>query len=110
VVDSGVQADLIHHRDAGTLNLGRQLADRVRDVRRRDDVGLVLAGGADDGGVVGVGDKRDDDVVRADGGAERGVVVDVERDSGRARERDRQALRVLEVGRRCRTASAQISA
>ena len=98
VVDSGIEANLVHDGDAGLCSLVVQLAHGVRDVRRRDDVLLVLDGRLDDVGVLGVRDERDDEVARLDRLVERLVRrrVDLER-GRRARERHAERLGRLEV-------------
>ena len=78
VVETGVEADLVHDRDAGSLDLGLQGADGVRHIRRRDDVDLVLACRADHSCMVRVRDERDDEVVRLDRGAEGLCVLHVD--------------------------------
>ena len=66
VVDTRVQAYLVHDDDARLLDLLLELADAGRDVARRDDVRLALDRGLDDVHVVDVRHERDDEVVLRD--------------------------------------------
>ncbi|KAB8349840.1 hypothetical protein FH972_023853 [Carpinus fangiana] len=80
VVDARVEADLVEHGDAGCLGLVVELLHLRVDVRGGDHVDLVLDGRLEDGGVEGVGNERDDDVLACDGGVEGGRVVYIDRD------------------------------
>lgn len=98
VVDTGVEADLVHHDDTGSLYLRLELLHGVRDVRGGDDVLLGLDRGLDDSGVEGVWNQGDDNVVLADSVEERIGIGYIQREGGNvAWERRRKSLRVLEV-------------
>lgn len=74
------QADLVHDGDASLLGLGVKLLHGGGDIAGGDDMLLVADGRLDDGGVVGVGDQADGQVVLGDGGIESSRVVDVDGD------------------------------
>lgn len=71
MIDTGVQADLVHDHDPGVLALFLQLLHRRRDVRRGDDVFLVPDGRFDDAGMVDIRDEADDEVTLLECGVER---------------------------------------
>ncbi len=57
VVDTGIEADLVHDDDTGILDSLIEFAHGGGDVTRSDDVGLALDGSLDHGSMVGVGDE-----------------------------------------------------
>jgi hypothetical protein len=81
VVDSGVEADLVEDDDPGLLALVLERLHGRGDVGRGDDVLLVPDRGLDHGGVEGVRDEGDDEVVLGDGGVECLGVGNVQLDS-----------------------------
>lgn len=91
MVDTGVKTDLVHDGDAGILALLVKLHHGGRDVAGGDNILLLSDGGLDDGGVEGVGDQADDEIMLGDLGVESLVVGDIERDGssvlGTGRER-----------------------
>ena len=80
VVDTGVETDLVHDGDARGLGLGVKLHHGGRDIAGGDDILLVADGRLDDGGVEGVGDQADDEIVLSNDGIEGAVVGHIERD------------------------------
>lgn len=78
-----VQANLVHDGNAGCFGLGVELEHGRRDVAGGDHILLVADGRLDDGGVEGVGDQADDQVVLGHLGVQRLVVGHVERDGMR---------------------------
>ena len=79
-VNTRVNADLVHDSDARVLALLVKLQHGRRDVARGNDMLLLPDGTLDDGGVEGVGDKRDDQVVLGYLRVEGLVIIDIERD------------------------------
>lgn len=79
MVDSWVETDLVHDRDASILTLLVQSLHDIADVARRHNVLLVADGALDDIGVEGVGNEGDDEVDLGHCGIESLGVGDVER-------------------------------
>lgn len=77
VIDTRVQADLIHDNYSSFLCLGIQLAHGGGNVARSDNMGLSLDSGLDDSGVISVRDERDHQVMFCYGGFECGCVIDI---------------------------------
>ena len=57
VVDTGIEADLVHDDDTGILDRLVEFAHGGRDVARGDNVGLALDGSLNHGSMIGVGDE-----------------------------------------------------
>ena len=66
MIDPRIQAHFINDHHPLLLRCPIQRAHRRADVARRDDVRAALDGGRDDGRVMGVGNKGDDEVVCGD--------------------------------------------
>ncbi|KAH3667614.1 hypothetical protein OGATHE_003137 [Ogataea polymorpha] len=80
VVDTWVQADLVHHDNAGLLDGWLQLSQSRRDVGGGDDVGVLrLDCSPDDGSVVDVWNQRDDNIVLIDLSVQSILVSNVQR-------------------------------
>lgn len=74
VVYARVHTDFVEHGYTCFFGGGVERVHRGRDVACCYDVGAAFDGGGYDGGVVGVGEERDDEVVRGDVGVESGGV------------------------------------
>jgi hypothetical protein len=79
VVNTWVQANLVHDDDSRFLRLGVQLAHGGGNVARGDDMGLSLDGGLDNSGVKGVRDERNYQVVFRNSSLECRGIINVER-------------------------------
>lgn len=80
MIDSWIETDLVHDRNAGVLALLVQGLHNITDVARRHNVLLVADGALDDIGVEGVGDEGDDEIDLGHCGIESLGVGDVEGD------------------------------
>lgn len=78
VINTRVQADLIHDNDSSFLCLSIQLAHGGGNVARGNNMGLSLDSGLDDSSVISVRDERDHQVMFCYGGFECGYVIDIE--------------------------------
>ena len=83
VVNTRIKTDLIQNHNPRLTRLLIQRAQSRGDVARGDNVRLALDGGLNDGGVVGVGNEGDDEVVGGHSLLKSGSIVDVQRDGGR---------------------------
>ena len=82
VVDTRVEANLVHDHDTGLLDLVLEFANARADVARSDNVGLTLDGSLDDRDVVDVRDERNDKVVLCNSLLQNCAVCHIERYSG----------------------------
>lgn len=101
VVDTRVEADLVHDDNACLLDLLFELADAGADVACRDDVRLTLDRCLDDIDVVSVRNERDDEVVLRDlllklGALLRLLRASVQREGGRVGQVIRESLSTLQ--------------
>lgn len=101
VVDTRIEADLVHDDNACLLDLLFELADAGADVACRDDVRLTLDRCLDDIDVVSVRNERDDEVVLRDlllklGALLRLLRASVQREGGRVGQVIRESLSTLQ--------------
>ena len=92
VVDTRVEANLVHDHDTSLLDLLLKLTDPRADIARRDHIRLALDRGLDDGNMVDVRNERDNEVVVRDSLLERSGVGHVERHASRVGEVSSEAL------------------
>lgn len=92
MIDTRVKTDLVHNDDTSLLRLLVELSDSRGNVAGSHNVGLALDGGLDDGGVVGIGDERDDEVMSSNFALEISSGVNVKGDGARVRKAIDQAL------------------
>lgn len=92
VIDTRVKADLVHNDDTSLLRLLVEFSDSRGNVAGGHNVGLPFDGGLDDGGVVGIGDERDDEVVGSNFALEVSSGVNVKGDGARVGKAIDQAL------------------
>lgn len=86
------QTDLVHNRDAGILALLVELHHSRRDVAGGDNVLLLTDGGLDNGGVEGIGDQADDQIVLRDLGVQSLIVGDIKGDGSGILDAGREGL------------------
>jgi len=96
MIDTRVQADLVHDDNSSLLNLFVELQHRWRNVAGSNNIGLALDCCLDDIRMVSVRDERDDKVVIRNRGFQSIGSGDIQRDSSRVRETLGQLLRLLE--------------
>jgi hypothetical protein len=77
VVNTGVEADLVHDNDTCLLGRFVQSSHRGRDVTSGDDMSLALNGCLDYCGVVSVRNEGDDEVVGGNSGFKCGSIIDI---------------------------------
>jgi hypothetical protein len=82
MINTRVQSDFVQHNDACLARCCIQLPHRRRDVRGGNNVGLPFDGGFDYCGVMGVGNKGNDEVMSSDGSLEGRCIRNIERDGG----------------------------
>lgn len=92
VIDTRVKTNLVHNDNTSLLRLLIELSDSRGNVAGSHNVGLAFDGGLNDGGVVGVGDERDDEVVGGNFALEVSGGVNVKGDGARVRKAVDQAL------------------
>ena len=77
VIDTRVKTDLVHYDDASFACSCIKFGHRRGDVARRHNVSLTFNGGFNDGSMISVRDKRDDQIVGRYFGLESGCVAHV---------------------------------
>lgn len=92
MVNTGIETNLVHNRDASILCLLVELHHGGRHIAGSDDMLLLADSGLDDSGVEGIGDQADDEVMLGNLGVEGLFVGHIERDGVRVLDALRELL------------------
>jgi hypothetical protein len=82
VINTGIKTNLVHYDDTSCLRFRIQLPHSWGNVASSDYMCLAFDCGLNYGGVIGVGDKGDNDIIGCDFLFKSSVVVDIQGNSG----------------------------